>query len=332
MPVVSADLPERATLSSYSVADLGHGVRGTLDFLGRHALPAGSAGFVRSEARARAAVTQSAQPALPWRDYPAYILTSHTRILTRPYEEDFLLVGCRNVLNEWGYQVRLLGRWWRRGGDPAVDDRWPVLATLPDGVRFLRAADADKTAADILTGLPLVIRGRASSLNFLIANCSDVAHVFEVHPEGLLGPSAEAWHELSNLWQTARDEGRDESELAATMLAAARRLGVEPNRDNLHSMIAETRDGSVFVFAISGALDSIARHLVKRWKVFNAILLDNGGSVGWFYCPKGGNKPAFLLAGPNHRENGTAFLALETHGFPRPRGHACLTDWKRDRV
>ena len=62
-----------------------------------------------------------------------------------------MLLGCRNVLNEWGHQLRLGGQWWRRGGDPPVDCAWPVLAALPDGLRFLPADEAEKTAGDLLT-------------------------------------------------------------------------------------------------------------------------------------------------------------------------------------
>jgi len=316
--------PEPPTLSTYSVAGLGYGVRGTLYFPGRRALPEGSAGFVRSEPRARLAVTRNHPASLPWRDYPPEVLTPSSEILRKPIEDDFLIVGCRNVLNEWGHQARLEGTWWRRAGDSPVADNWPVLATLPEGIRFIRAADAGAIDADILTGLPLVMDGRPAGLDFLIANCSDVAHVFEVHPQGLLGPSAEAWLELSNAWQTARDEGGDETTVAAAVLAAARKHGVTSNGQNLHSIIAQTREGETFAFAISGTLESIAGHLVSRWQIANAILLDNGGSVGWFYYAKGDHCAA-LVGGANRRENGTAFLAVQTNGFPRPRMHACLT-------
>jgi hypothetical protein len=245
--------------------------------------------------------------------------------LRKPFEDDLLIVGCRNVLNEWGHQVRLEGEWWRRGGDSPVANSWPVLATFPEGIQFVRAADAGAIDADILTGLPLVIDGCPVDLDFLIANCSDVAHVFEVHPQGLLGPSAEAWFELSNVWQTAHDEGGDDVDVVAAVLAAARKHGVTSNGQNLHSIIAQTREGATFAFAISGTLESIAGHLVSRWQVANAILLDNGGSVGWFYYAKGGDCAALLVGGANRRENGTAFLAVQTHGFPQPRMHACVT-------
>lgn len=317
---------EQVTLSTYSVAHLGDRIRGRLYFPGRHALPAGSMGFVRSEPRARTAVTRGRPDALPWRDYPADVLTASSALLDTPFDEDFLIIGCRNVLNEWGHQIRLDGTWWRRGGDPPVADHWPVLGTLPEGVRFMRAEEAGETGSDILTGLPLVMDGRAVDLHFLIANCSDVAHVFEVHPQGLLGPSSAAWLDLSNVWQTARDEGRSEEELVAAVLATARRHGVTNDGLNLHSIIAETQDGAIVAFAISGALESIGRHLVSRWNVANAILLDNGGSVGWLYCGRGGDCPVLLVGGANRREHGTAFLVLETRGFPRARMHPCLTE------
>jgi len=55
--------------------------------------------------------------------------------------------------------------------------------------------------------------------------------------------------------------------------------------------------------------------------IYNAIVLDNGGSVGWLYWPGNGVKPILLVAGPNHRPAGTVFLDLPSGGFPQPQAH-----------
>ncbi len=322
---------ECVTISSYSIADFGRRIRGKLHFPHSGALPSGSVGYVRSAARALASAQvrggkHQIDTPLPWRDYPAEVLTASSDVLETPFHEDYLLLGCRNVLNEWGYQVRLDGTWWRRAGDQPVDERWPVLAMLPEGVRFLPAAESRQIGADLLTGLPVVIDGVASETDFLIANCSDVAHVFEVHPGGLIGPSPAAWLELTNAWQAAHSENLPHPEFAALMLAIARKYGVTASRHTLHSLIAEAQDGTLRAFALNGSLKAIAQHLVQRWKVTNAILLDNGGSVGWFYCPRDRSTPTLLVGGPNRRDSGTAFLSLETRGFPQPRMHTSLMD------
>ena len=317
-------------LSYYCVADFGLAPKGALHFPGRGFLPSGSAGYVRSEPRARTAALvrdgkQEASAALPWRDYPPEMLTPAEQVLDTPFRDDLLLFGCRNVLNEWGHQVRLGGTWWRRAGDPPVDDGWPVLATMPAGIRILKAAEAETTEADLLTGVPLVIDGAPSSQPFLIANCSDVGHIFEVHPSGQVGPSAEAWLELSNSWERARRDNVPESELAASLLAVARRHGASARRYYLHSVIAELPHGRIAAFALTGTLEEIAVHLASRWNVSNAILLDNGGSIGWFYCPKDGQQASLLVGAPNRRGRGTAFLSLETRGFPHATVHNALS-------
>lgn len=308
-----------ALLSYYSVADFGYAPEGTLHFPGREALPTGSAGYVRSAGRARMSVLMR-DAELPWRDYPAEVLTPTGQVLDVPFSDDLLLLGCRNVLNEWGHQIRIDGKWWRRAGDPSVDARWPVLATLTDGIRLLAASDAEKTDADLLTGVPLVIRGVASSRRFLLANCSDVAHMFEVHPRGKIGPSADAWLDLSNAWETAHQAGESEAEIEASLLAIARRHGAAPRHDYLHSVIAEVKDGRIVAYALTGSLEWIAAHLAQSG-VWSAILLDNGGSVGWFFCPRNGQQPALLVGAPNRRDCGTAFLSVETRGFPKATVH-----------
>lgn len=313
-------------LSYYSVADFGRQPRGQFHFPGRGALPHASVGYVRSEARARASAfvrdgRQDVAAPLPWRDYPPETLTLAESVLDVPFRDDLFLLGCRNVLNEWGHQLRLAGTWWRRAGDSPVDDRWPVVAMLEDGARFLPAGDAEATGADLLTGVPLVIGGAPSGRPFLIANCSDVAHMFEVHPTGLVGPSAAAWLELSNAWEAGHQEGVRDSELAASLLAIAQRHGAAPSNRYLHSVLAETVDGRLLAFALTGSLEEIAVHLAGQCNVSNAILLDNGGSVGWFYCPKAAPRPTLLVGSPNRRDRGTAFLSLETRGFPQATVH-----------
>jgi hypothetical protein len=318
-----------AAVSHYSIADLGRAVQARLHFPRRDSLPIGSVGFVRSQPRALASARarggeRSADWELPWRDYPPAVLTPSSQVLEAPYAHDELLLSCRNVLNEWGYQIRLEGKWWRRAGDGPVDPTWPVLATLSSGLRFVQAAEAENSDDDILTGLPLVIGGRASDSDFLIANCSDVAHMFDVHPQGLLGPSRNAWLELSNAWQEAHDEGRSAEECARSLRIISQRHGVRERRHHLHSMIAAMTDGRILAFALTGPLAGIAEHLAKHWHVANAILLDNGGSVGWLYHAKDGLRPTLVVGATNRRENGTAFLSVRTGRFLEPRMHPFL--------
>ncbi len=285
-----------------------------------------TAGFVRSEARAQ--LSQRARDglwrsgdSLPFRDYPDSVLVDIQQAQGEWREGAQAVFGCRNVLNEWGYQARINGRWWRRCGDAPTPLDWPVLAVEKGRLGIVPLETAQRDAADIVTGLPLVRQGLASSRSFIVAHCSDVAHSYEVHPEGLIGPSAEAWSELTSAWQQLRDEGHPAEEIAARMEGLAAQNGASPSRNALHSVLGQRADGSLLAVATVGPLDGIARLLEREWQVRDAIALDNGGSVGWLYFQEQGGPARLLVAGPNHRAPGTCFLTVELGGFPQPLSH-----------
>jgi hypothetical protein len=292
----------------------------------RRNVPPKTLGYVRSEYRARlAAERDAADPATarsaPWRDYPSLVLTDATTIAGRFASEKRLVISARNVLNEFGYRVRIDGVWWGRGGDPPLDPDWPVVITGAQGLQLCRLTDAESSGDDILTGIPLVQDGQPFSRQFLLAACSDVAHSYEVHPQGLIGPSAQAWADLANAWEEGKQQGLPDEQLAARLEAIAGRHHTEPSRNLLHSLIGQRRDGTLLIFGITGSLDGIARALVRDWEIQHAILLDNGGSIGWLYYQNASTPPIMLLAGPNHRPAGTVFLELLAGGFPQPAAH-----------
>ncbi len=306
-----------------------------LVFPGRRAMPlqggeVASAGYVRSEARARLSRRAHeggwrAGDALPFRDYPDSVLVDIRRPRGEWRTESRLVFGCRNVLNEWGYQARIDGRWWRRCGDPPVPSDWPALTVEKTRLGIVPLAVAGHEA-DVVTGLPLVRQGLASSRSFLVAHCSDVAHSYEVHPEGLIGPSPQAWRDLANAWQQLRDQGLPEEEVAGRLEELAVRHGAGPSRNVLHSVLGQRADGGLLAVAVVGPLDGIARLLQREWQVRDAIVLDNGGSVGWLYFGKKGEPARLLVAGPNHRQPGTVFLSVELDAFPRPSAHPSVAD------
>jgi hypothetical protein len=104
----------------------------------------------------------------------------------------------------------------------------------------------------------------------------------------------------------------------------AQRLAVSPSYDLLHSVLAQRFDGAVVAFAITGALTDIASELAQRWDVQHAVLLDNGGSVGWQALIPGAEAPKLLVAGPNYRPKGTAFMQFDIGDFLQPQSHPLL--------
>ncbi len=289
----------------------------------------GTLGYIRSEARARFVASREKLTwtdrtdtlKLPWRDYPESVLTDSTKLFDESDTTERITVSARNVLNEFGYRVRIDGTWWGRTGDPSLDSTWPVLLFASNGLRMCPLAEAEQQNGDILTGVPLVREGNPSDRRFLIACCSDVAHSYEVHPQGLIGPSAEAWLALSNTWEEGKQQGLSDDELTGRMERLAASYGALPSRNLLHSVLGQRPDGTLIVVALTGPLDGIAQVLVRDLGIHNAIVLDNGGSVGWLYWPGNGTEPTLLVAGPNHRPAGTVFLDLSTGGFPQPQAH-----------
>jgi hypothetical protein len=197
---------------------------------------------------------------------------------------------------------------------------------------------AEGSAADLVTGIPLVVDSKPKSRAFFLAHCSDVAHVFATHPGGLIGPSQNPnpdcrraenqalWTELSQTWQEGLDRDLTESDLAQVMEAVGQRHVAAPSYNLLHSMLAVDREGCVMSFALTGSLDGIARHLARRWGVRDAVLLDNGGSVGWWSRSPGSEEAVLLVAGPNYRPRGTVFLDFEIDQFLQPLAHVALDD------
>lgn len=312
-----------ASFSHYSILTCDPESHATLLFPGRPHIPHGSVGYVRSRQRAAEAVTHSAsetQSSLPWRDYPHSVLTDSEQLARELDHAEGMLISARNVLNEFGYRARLSGSWLGRAGDRTLDSSWPVIS-ISDHICMRSLAEAEASDEDILTGVPLVRDGQPCGRNFFLAHCSDVAHTYEVHPEGTLGPSTEAWRALGDCWEDGNRECLDEDEYAARLEQVAARFGAGPSRKLLHSLIGIDYDGVIHIVAITGALDDIARELVDRFRMRHAILLDNGGSVGWLYRPGPHQHARLLVAGPNRRPAGTVFLSITTDGFPHPTEH-----------
>ena len=320
-----------STLSHFSILQCSAGTQGRLVFPGqKHLSSIGTFGYVRSNLRARWALahTASENPSnrpLPWRDYSSAVLTDAAKVVDVTVAEPRIVISARNVLNEFGYRARIGGVWWTRLGDSALDLGWPVLTFSSTGLQMQLLAEAESGSADILTGIPLVHQQRPLGRDFLIACCSDVAHSYEVHPQGLIGPSQEAWQILSNAWEEGKANCLSNKELTSRLQQIAIRYDAAPSRNLLHSIVGQCSDGSLLFVGITGALSDIAQLLINCWDVEDAIILDNGGSVGWLYYPGNGREPILLLAGPNRRAEGTVFLELFSGEFLQPKSHSVFS-------
>jgi hypothetical protein len=131
------------------------------------------------------------------------------------------------------------------------------------------------------------------------------------------------------MWQSLHDADVQEDPFARQMEGLAQTLGAGSNRGLLHSVVGKDNEGQIVIAAATGALDDVSRFLASIMKLRYAIVLDNGGSVGWMWCTHGARESTLLLAGPNWRPRGTAFIQIRPHGFLQPEIHPVLRELSR---
>ena len=314
------------TFSHFSIVKLFDTSGARLVFPGITNVPDGCHGYVRSTLRRETCHQvligeRTLNDQLPFRDYPDQVLSDSNSLLSPPFEAEMLVISCRNTLNESGYGVRVAGKWIFRSGEPLPEEKTVAVEISPEGLRFKPLGAIRAGHHDAVVGLPLVSDGKPHERQFFVAHCSDVSHSYEVHPNGMIGPSPPAWQELEDTWHRLRDEEAPEDIFFREMEAVALRHGAQESSGLLHSIIAETLAGEILLVAVCGSLHNVALFLAQTLKVRNAVLLDNGGSVGWIYHPKRAHQPVMLLAGPNWRPRGTVFMLIPTKGFLQPAMH-----------
>lgn len=317
------------TFSHFTKIKLDSGTPGSVLFPGVDRLPAKSFGYLRSQRLENHCqrITNRQRPAgkkLPYKDYPNDVVVDAQDYLSkRTNSVHHLVISARNIMNETGYALRFNNEWYFRQTGMVPPQHWPVLALGEDGIQIdlLEKSDQQK---NIVSGVPLIISGQPVTRNFLLKHCSDVAHTFEVHPRGWIGPSSKAWQDLSELWQELWDKKTHEDEFGQKMEDLALQHKAAPSRNLLHSIAAKDQQGSTWFFAITGSLNRIAEELVQTNQIEHAFLLDNGGSVGYslFTPVKSGKSDSLvkqvIVCGPNYRMQGTVFMEFVLDDFLHP--------------
>lgn len=308
------------TYCHHSTITISGDLKSKLLFPGAAYVPAESQGYVRSDQAARQSVTHtiSQMPRIPFRDYPDSVRVDITK-WTQPKDYNRLIISARNVLNEYGYAARISGKIYSKSGFVLEKHQdWLALEVSEERLQFNFVVNSLRSENDILIGLPLVVNNVPMTREFFVANCSDMAHVFQVHPLGYGGTSASAWVNLSNRWQSEKDKGTSDHKIWELLEEAAKRLGVKPSRNLLHSCIGVCNDGTKMLIFTTGSLDQIARYLCSEYHIQHAFVLDNGGSVGPIYIPANTCDVKLLVGAPNRRTEGTAFIELEFDDFLSP--------------
>ncbi len=311
-----------ASFSHFTIINLDNVYTAKLLFPGSANVKLENFGYIRSKAREELAFGSSeisGKHDIPFRSYDSKILTNADSLLRAQDKDHILLISARNVFNEYGYHARIDDCWYRCTGEESLNPDWPVALFSKQKITMLPYKSIPSNG-DVLTGLPLVIDGQPVSRTLIVSNCSDQSHAYNVHPKGLIGPSSEAWHELSEAWELGKQDGLSDEALFRRLQGIATAHKAVPSQNLLHSLMAQTQDKQIFFMTATGALTDIARQLVLL-NAKNAILLDNGGSIGWRYLRKKGGEPLMLVAGPNHRPNGTVFISIDLTKFLQPASH-----------
>ena len=320
----------RPAISHLTLASVPQDTPVSVLFEGRRFWPDNSRGYLRAKQSVSGGWLDTcgnppAPAEIPCRDYPDEVLTE--RDVVRPFGVDahHLLLSARNCLNEFGSQVRIDGRWYRRAGDGPVPGNWPVLDCAGGVASMMRAEEVDATAGDSVTGLPLIIERATPVLDdFLIANCSDAAHNFAVHPEGIFGPPPPAWQQLSEAFVAGKAAGQSDTRLADQLRNIAAAHGAERTTRLLHAVVAQLPNDDLLFVAATGSLLSISRMLANSFQAKAAFVLENSGSIGWAYAPPDNAPERVLVGASNRRDSGTVFLAFDAGRFVDTLPHPLL--------
>ncbi len=149
-------------------------------------------------------------------------------------------------------------------------------------------------------------------LEIIITEATDYSHVWKI-PRGK-NPNAN--DETRRHWDNLRmifNETIQSSRKVAfkELLNYACENHLEREDKYFHNILGVDKNGNLFQYASKGKLEDLGKILVN-YGVERAIMVDNSGSVSTFFYPKGINGPEIqLIAAPNYRPAGTAFLVVE---------------------
>lgn len=159
-----------------------------------------------------------------------------------------------------------------------------------------------------LSGVPIYWNGEPIR-DRMIAETSDFSHIYALprggHPDAT-ERSVARWRQLHDrALEVLYAERRD---AAGALLELTTDLPVETTY--LHNCAGVTEDGRLIVIVANGGLERLGRALAACGAA-RAIVLDNGGSSSVSYYPNGcENAGVQLIAAPNFRAAGTAYMAI----------------------
>ena len=153
---------------------------------------------------------------------------------------------------------------------------------------------------------------KSTTLSHIAAEASDHSHIWHIprggHPEAT-DTTRNHWKELHDIFEMGLTGTTSEVSDKMRLYAETRQLYRE--KGYLHNVISVNSQGSLLQLIKKGTLESIGKEITQK-DTSRAIMMDNSGSITVHFYPKGIDHLFIeLLAAPNRREPGTAYLLME---------------------
>ena len=298
-------------------------IRLSIPFWEKIARPPANQGFVRHDVE-RAESRMPAEYKIPYAEHAEPLLTEGHR--------SFLLIGARNLQQNLlmpafhaDCEPKLLCRF----DEPWGTETYSALVRFRDGtlaleqVRFRAGAhpdDADSVEIpsggswrqeDVefaVVGQPLVWDDKLTSISRLAALCYDLRHVWRLRWESHLTCQRDAEIHQELMSALMRTLPIPLGERAGILEEIAGRHNLKLEDAFYHSSLGIDQQGNLILVAMHGSLPDVGRTLLENG-VRRALMMDQGGSVGYFLWSSGTEGSACLATGSYFRPRAHAVLA-----------------------
>lgn len=147
----------------------------------------------------------------------------------------------------------------------------------------------------------------------IVTEASDYCHVWHIprgnHPDATK-ESRQIWQDLQNIFLDTLKNSRHDAYLRLINYALKKRH-LQREEHILHNVLGVDNVGNIYQLITTGRLENLGKQL-KEQGARRAIVVDNSGSLEVQFYPYGingsGNQ---LIAAPNHRSKGTAYMVIE---------------------
>lgn len=150
-------------------------------------------------------------------------------------------------------------------------------------------------------------------LTRLVPEVADPSHIWHIPRGG----HPQATRETNQQWETLHSEflaclSKTRNSASERLQGLANRLGLKRESAYAHNIIGLDGQRNLCQLVGSGQLEQLGREFGERYGAGRALVVDNGGSITTLFYPSGLNGPNVqLVAMPNHRPRGTAYLVAE---------------------